>query len=168
MDYLIFEPFLGLFGHFWFNGTFLKNRASSLFLLYSYLTSCKKSKRNWWVNSGILCCEWMNEQTNEQGQIHKIVPLARVSENKFTYVTRDQLFVLRNFSEKKPRQLVPVAHTYQSSFHWKVSSVLLSRVLVYVPIKNLRTLDFVQRLHEHKSFRSRLSLWHHRLFPMSI
>ena len=106
----------------------------------------------------------MNEQTDEQGQIHKIVPLARVSENKFTYVTRDQLFVLRNFSEKKPRQLVPVAHTYQSSFHWKVSSVLLSRVLVYVPIKNLRTLDFVQRLHEHKSFRSRLSLWHHRLF----
>ena len=37
------------------------------------------------------------------------------------------------------------------------STVFLSSVRVYVPNKNLRTLDFERRLYVHKSFASRLN-----------
>ena len=73
---------------------FFKNRASSLFLLYDHLTSCKKkNQEKWRSNSEILRWERTDERTDEQGQIHGTNTLARVSNNLFTTKTKKSISI---------------------------------------------------------------------------
>ena len=87
----IFWAMFGAFWALWHDLPFLKNQASSLFLLYDYLISGKKSGKKlmtlFWgiaLRSGKRTGGQTDGRTDEKSQIHRALPLARVS-NKLTF-----------------------------------------------------------------------------------
>ena len=70
MDYIFVKTpitsFLDFLGPTDSTGLFFRNWASSLTLLYGYLTSCKKIREKLRINFDILLCKWTDGRTNER------------------------------------------------------------------------------------------------------
>ena len=80
------KPFwvvLGLLGPSWLAETFFQ-KSGLLSLLILWLSNfMQKFRKNWWANFEVLCCERRDEQTDEQCQFHRTLPLKRMSKNNW-------------------------------------------------------------------------------------